>query len=191
MTAPNEPEPQDRGPERSPQLQAFEAQLAALAPRDDRLDRDRLMYMAGQASVAEAREPRHERQRWAWPASLGAFAGAAAASLAIFVARPAPIAQVITAATPQPRQTEAIPALSSNHWVRVVAADVAMLRDLSSDRLLTAGMTLRPAQRALAVAAPPEPAGDTPAAALVPQPRLTTRSFGELLPPTTSNGFSS
>lgn len=80
MTTPAEPN--DRGAERSPQLQAFEAQLAALRPREDRIDRERLMYLAGQASAeCGARTPPTKAGRWAWPASWGAVAGAAAALL--------------------------------------------------------------------------------------------------------------
>jgi hypothetical protein len=81
MTVPSEPH--DRGDERSPQLQAFEAQLAALRPRDDRLKRDRLMYLAGQASGRADVDAttRPHRSRWAIPASIGAASGALAVSL--------------------------------------------------------------------------------------------------------------
>ena len=74
----------DHPPQRAPQMQALEAQLAALRPREDRLDRERLMYLAGQAAAA----PNGVRSQrlplaWAWPTSLGAAAGAAAALLVV------------------------------------------------------------------------------------------------------------
>ena len=49
------------------ELKSFEATLAALAPRGDRLDRDRLMYLAGRESaLAEAGRPNGRARRWAW-----------------------------------------------------------------------------------------------------------------------------
>jgi hypothetical protein len=65
------------------QLSGFEAQLAALRPREDRLDRERLMFLAGQASVMEADQSLSVSRRWAWAASLGAIATAAAALLVL------------------------------------------------------------------------------------------------------------
>ncbi|MBN2025069.1 MAG: hypothetical protein JW809_19990 [Pirellulales bacterium] len=64
------------------ELKAFEAELAALVPRADRLDAGRVMYLAGKASAA--------RRSRAWPA---AFAGMSvvAATLAVMLAvRPEP-----------------------------------------------------------------------------------------------------
>jgi hypothetical protein len=80
-------------------LKAFEAALAALVPRGDRLDRDRLMFLAGQASVGgilsetataegapgvspvpgkiHGQEARAMR-RWAWPAAFSAMTAVAA-----------------------------------------------------------------------------------------------------------------
>lgn len=190
MTTPAEPH--DRGAERSPQLQALEAQLAALRPREDRLDRERLMYLAGQASVGGVVAPRlHEPRRWAWPASLGALAGAAAAAVAILLARPVPTTDVVSATPPVPRQVDVVVEPPGGDWARGVAADLTVLRDLNGDRLLTAGMALRPAPRVLVAAVRQEPTGEIPAEAPAPQPRLTTRSVGELLAPSGASEFSS
>jgi hypothetical protein len=63
-----------------PDLKAIEAQLAALRPREDGLDRERLMFLAGQASV---RRPELTARRWAWPASFAAMTAAAVLLLAI------------------------------------------------------------------------------------------------------------
>jgi len=68
-------------------LKALEAALAALVPRGDRLDRDRLMFLAGQAAGSQPRAARH---RWAWPAAFSAMTAAAASLLVIVAARPGP-----------------------------------------------------------------------------------------------------
>ncbi len=49
----------------SPALQALEAKLASLVPTAAALDRDRLMYEAGRASLSS-------RRGWAWPLALAA-----------------------------------------------------------------------------------------------------------------------
>jgi hypothetical protein len=68
-----------------PEMNDLEASLARLAPSPAALDRDRLMFQAGRASV---------RVRWLWPACTGA-AVLTAASLALVLAlRPAPISVV-------------------------------------------------------------------------------------------------
>jgi hypothetical protein len=83
-------------------LKAFEARLAALAPRDDRLDREQLMFLAGRASVEgsfeisglRARQPREK----SWPVAFAAMTAIAATLLVMLVARPVvtepPVVQV-------------------------------------------------------------------------------------------------
>lgn len=74
------------GPLADASLESFAASLAALSPHA-RLDRDRLMYLAGQASVEPAsRRPR----RWAWPAAFSAMTAVAACLLALLASRPEP-----------------------------------------------------------------------------------------------------
>ena len=80
---PSQPAPGD--PARPQALGALEAQLATLRPREDRLDRERLMFLAGQASVAAARQPLSAGRRWAWPVSFGAMTTAAAVLLVLTV----------------------------------------------------------------------------------------------------------
>jgi hypothetical protein len=63
-------------------LKALEAVLASLVPRTGGLDRDRLMFLAGQASVRAA-----SRFRWAWPASTAAMTAVAAGLLAMLALR--------------------------------------------------------------------------------------------------------
>ena len=75
--------------EHDPTLAGLEAALAALAPMPGRIDRDALLFRAGQASVP--------RRGWAWPgaaATLGVLAATLGALLAV---RPAatPVERVI------------------------------------------------------------------------------------------------
>jgi hypothetical protein len=85
-------------------LNAFEAALAALAPRTDRLDRDRLMFLAGQQSILPSpdqlsvgarRETEGEggarrKRAWLWPAVFTAMSAVAAVLLAMVVYKPSP-----------------------------------------------------------------------------------------------------
>lgn len=74
-----------------PSLKAFEAALASLSPRTDRLDRERLIFLAGQQSVAAgSARPARRAGRWAWPAAFAAMTAVAAALLARFLVRPEP-----------------------------------------------------------------------------------------------------
>ena len=90
-------------------LKAFEAALAALTPRADRLDRERLMFLAGQA-MAEARQGQPGRQtsctvadgtptgpaaprRWPWPAAFAAMTAVAASLLVAILIRPAQVVE--------------------------------------------------------------------------------------------------
>ncbi|HEX2475148.1 MAG TPA: hypothetical protein VHK01_10395 [Lacipirellulaceae bacterium] len=75
------------------ELKALEARLAALAPRDDRLDRERLMFLAGRASVegpieADNPSPRVWLKTNAWPAAFTGMTAIAASLLVALVARP-------------------------------------------------------------------------------------------------------
>lgn len=67
----------------------FETQLAALTPRVAALDRDRLMFLAGQASLPAARANQAGR-RWAWPAAFSGMTALAASLLVMLALRPAP-----------------------------------------------------------------------------------------------------
>ena len=70
-------------PEDQNDLKAFEARLAALVPRDDRLDRERLAFLTGQASVMNAPSQRNRVlgvsvDSRAWPAAFAAMSAVAA-----------------------------------------------------------------------------------------------------------------
>ena len=99
-------------------LSELEAALAALVPRAERLNRDRLMFLAGQASVeskngqpgspASATARPRRRAGWAWPAAFATMTGVAASLLVALAIRPAPqvteriVERIVTApAAPQ------------------------------------------------------------------------------------------
>jgi hypothetical protein len=75
-----------------PELKAVEAELAGLRPRTDRLQRDRLLYLAGQASFAGASSRRSAllRVHWAWPATAAVMSAVAATLLVMLLSRPGP-----------------------------------------------------------------------------------------------------
>jgi hypothetical protein len=81
-----------------PELRSFEAQLAALVPRTDRLDRERLMYRAGRASLAAE----IGRRPWAWPAAFSAMTVVAASLLVALAVRPAEHIVEVPGPAPQP-----------------------------------------------------------------------------------------
>lgn len=188
MSLPRDPEEQK--PQRSPQVQAFEAQLAALRPREDRLDRERLMFLAGQASVGSHPTLRlGQQRRWAWPASLGAVVGGAVAAAVMLLLRPVPTNELAAVPT-TPQRGSSVVRLSVplTHRLQI---DLASLGEPLDGRLLTASMTLARGPRPLLAAQPranaDEPLRDAPAI----QPSLTTRSLREILTAGPGAAFSS
>jgi hypothetical protein len=75
--------PEQPGPA---EIAALEQSLAALTPLPSSLDRDRLMFRAGQATWS--------RRRWLWPAATAAMAAVAAGLGATMAFRPSVPAQV-------------------------------------------------------------------------------------------------
>jgi hypothetical protein len=69
----------------APELKPVEAALARLTPARSRLDRDRLMFEAGAASV----RPR-SRQAWIWPSIAAGLAVVAISESIVLVRRPDP-----------------------------------------------------------------------------------------------------
>ena len=68
-----------------PELIAIEAALGSLAPARGRLDRDRIMFLAGQASVG-----RRSSGRRAWIAAAAGLALIASVEAALLARRPSP-----------------------------------------------------------------------------------------------------
>ncbi len=86
------------------ELAAVEAALASVGPRPSRLDRDRVMFLAGRASAAPQTDvPPRRVGRWAWPA---AFCGmtALAASLLVMLAVRQPEPKVVERTRPGPAE---------------------------------------------------------------------------------------
>jgi len=102
-------------------LSQLEASLAALVPRADRLNRDRLMFLAGQAA-AEARlgqvsavpvQP-SRRAGWFWPAATATMTALAASLLVTLAVRPVP-----QATGPIAKGSTSLPAVSEQPAVAV------------------------------------------------------------------------
>jgi len=82
-----------------PKLAALEKSLAALVPVPGRIDRDQLLFRAGQASVRS--------RPWLWPAAT-ALSIVVAASLGTVLAlrpAPAPVERVVYVPVPQPAES--------------------------------------------------------------------------------------
>jgi hypothetical protein len=80
-------------------LTAFEAALASLTPRVDPFQRERLFFLAGQASVATSQGPRRSRWTpWGWPAAFSAMTATAGCLLVMLCTRTAPNGAVPAAA---------------------------------------------------------------------------------------------
>jgi hypothetical protein len=74
-----------REKEQLPELTAFEAALAALTPRVEGFDRERLIFQSGRASVLPRASGSSRRWAcWGWPAAFAAMT-AVAASLAVML----------------------------------------------------------------------------------------------------------
>lgn len=102
---------------RSPELNKLEAALAELAPRAIALDRDRLMYLAGQASVDASgsgiRENSEREPPWRsdfsrsrlpargsrWPVAFSGMSALAATLLVLLVSRPPRVVERVVRVT--------------------------------------------------------------------------------------------
>ena len=167
----------------SPELQAIEAQWSRLRPRADRIDRDRLMFLAGQASVAgRVDQSRPARlATWFWPASCAGMTAVAAALFAMLVLRPEPqVAEraVHGAQQPATRDWNARPEAAGD-----AAFGIARMSTGAVARgTWTAGMALCLGDDLLALAPATELGATAPAAdSTGEQPILSRRSLRALL----------
>jgi hypothetical protein len=149
MSEPKDMRLSDDGPSRRPawdlpaELKVFEARLAALAPREGRLDRERLMFLAGRASAevqlaAPADCDRPPLAQYGWPAAFATMTAVAATLLALLIARPAAIqpVPVYVADSPKvaPEKVGHAPGLTNSNSGMLSASD-AHRRDF--ERLLS------------------------------------------------------
>jgi hypothetical protein len=86
-------------PAPDPSLAAVEAALAGLAPRPGNIDRDQLLFRAGQASV--------RRRGWLWPtaAALSTTFAAALGLLLLLRPEPSPVERVVVVKVVEPAPT--------------------------------------------------------------------------------------
>ncbi len=69
--------------------------MASLSPRTDRLDRERLIFLAGQQSVASGDiSPARHAGHWGWPAAFAAMTAVAATLLVALLVRGQPQVEV-------------------------------------------------------------------------------------------------
>ena len=98
---PNELAPLGAGLPTPPELRPIEQTLASLAPAPPRVDRDRLMFLAGQASViSDSRPPTSDlrlptHRAWLWPASTAALAATLLALAVALLVRTAPTETIV------------------------------------------------------------------------------------------------
>jgi hypothetical protein len=92
-----------------PELKAIEAELAALIPRTDELDRERLIFLAGQASAEKATvSPGSHASGMIWPIAT-AVTTAIAISLAVVLvtrSQPEAVTRVVYRYIPRPEAIE-------------------------------------------------------------------------------------
>ncbi len=92
---------------------AIEQTLAGLSPAPPRIDRDRLMFLAGAASATSDLRPpipvsRPPNSAWLWPASTAALAATSLALAIALLVRPAPAERIVY--LPQPRRAPSMAA---------------------------------------------------------------------------------
>ncbi len=96
-------------PEHESELRAIEAGLGSLAPARSGVNRDRVMYLAGQASA---------RSRWAWPSATAALAILALGEGALLALRPMPeprvVERIVEVPAPSPASTAPVVILRQN-----------------------------------------------------------------------------
>jgi hypothetical protein len=94
---------------REPEMTALETALAGLAPRPACIDRDRLMFLAGQRSAA--------RRGWLWPCASAALASAATLLSVLLLYRPEPrIVRVPSPAVQPSQQAASVLAVNDERW---------------------------------------------------------------------------
>lgn len=109
-----------------PEMNAIEAALRSLAPSPSRLDRDALMFRAGQAA------PRPSHARWLWPMIAACLALIATGEAALLAVRPEPrvIERLVVIHEPAPAPIEPAPSMAQDSEK---LAPVVILRQSSGE----------------------------------------------------------
>jgi hypothetical protein len=111
-------------------LNALEGALAALHPHPGRLDRDRLLFRAGQASV---------RRGWQWPTATAVLTAVAASLAGLMLLRPPSVVErvVYVSQPPEPKGSapEGLPRPSETTAPREYGPLAAAVRDRPPSRL--------------------------------------------------------
>jgi hypothetical protein len=118
-----------------PRIEAVEAALSALAPLPAPIDRDRLLYRAGQVSMAKG--------RWAWPGATAVLALVAVTLgvalclrpapqpiihiVHVAVREPVPVAPAVAERPPAPEEADATTGVDRERWL--AQADHLKLRE--------------------------------------------------------------
>lgn len=125
-----------------PELSQFEVALAALAPRPASLDRDRLMFLAGQ--------PAATRRGWLLPCASAALAATATLIAVLLLYQPP--TRIVYVDVPQPQSPAPLTSVAGTEAGQPPSGEYILLRN----RILTAGVDALPRL-------PPDPSsGPTP-----------------------------
>ncbi len=108
------------------EFKLLETQLKSLSPRPDRLDRERLIFLAGQASVEDDRALPSELQpsRWAWPASFATMTAVAAALLLMLLTRPSNVPMTLAPADELAPIESFRPTLATDQTSRILGQNI-------------------------------------------------------------------
>ena len=120
-------------PEMTGELRAFEAALGNLRPSATALDRDRLLFLAGQASVHSTGNFAGP-VTWLWPAATASMTGIAALLLAALLLRPDPPVLERVVYVANERTTTASPTSMRARAPEVAAAENAQPEGIWSVR---------------------------------------------------------
>lgn len=154
----------ENNPNLSKHLKAFEAELVSLRPNENRLNREQMIFLAGQASVSNAESGSSKllgmnMESKAWPAAFAAMTAIAAMLLVMVVQVP----QNLVNASPTPSQKttvleeppqiakdsripESSPAIAHNHVSNRNILTVSSARFGNLETLLAASASYRPEQ---------------------------------------------
>lgn len=132
-----------------PELTEIETALGALAPSKSRIDRDRLMFVAGKASSRSA-------SQWAWPSIAAALMAVATGEGVALVSRPEPRVVERLVIVREPETAELAPVTILSQEPEPVPRPGLTRRWFDPDAVLKPTRDFDPRFTA---SAPPEPSG--------------------------------